>query len=62
MYNIHLTIMDYCIMTMMLRVHDDIIVIVAEEEERVTVKISKQAESPMCTKNRMCELNRVLHL
>jgi len=39
-------------------VHADTIVIVAEEEEHVTIKISKQAESPVCTKSRTCELNR----
>jgi len=43
--------------TVLAKAHDDIIIAV-EEEERATVKISKQAESPTCTKNRTRELNR----
>jgi len=37
--------------------HDDTIII-AVKEERVTVKILKQAESPTFTKSRIRELNR----
>jgi len=47
------------------RAHDDAIIIAAEEEEHVTDKISKQAESPVRTKNKTThELNRgfVLYL
>jgi len=46
------------------RAHDDVIIIAAEEEEHITVKISKQAESPVRTKNRTHALNRgfVLYL
>ena len=44
--------------------HADTIIIVVEEEEHVTIKISKQAESPVCTKSKTHELNRgfVLYL
>ena len=42
--------------------HDDTIVIAAEEEERVTVKILKQAESPTYTKNGTCEFMEALHV
>jgi len=46
------------------RAHDDIMVIAAEEKERVTVKILKPVEFPTCSKNRIRELNRgfVLYL
>jgi len=43
-------------------VFDVIIIIVAEEEECVTIQILKQPESPTHTKNRICELNKSFDL
>lgn len=42
--------MQLCSVFTETRVHDNIIVIAAEEEERVMAKNSKQAKSPACTK------------
>ena len=47
-----------CTSCLSTRAHDDIIVIVAEEEECVMVRISKQTESPMCTKHTTCGQQR----
>jgi len=48
----HSRMMYHALLSPHARVHgDDVIIIVAEEEEQATVKISNEVESPSCTKN-----------